>query len=239
MPLARAAIFPRRASAIRRGLPRSTGSSATPPPHRLPAARDRLRARRWSAPCAGRNGSTCWRGRTRRCSRRRCSPAPASRFHSGIALEPAEAIGGLSARVIFAADETAIAEPVEFTEQEWIIQFLAVRFVARGNARDLDMADDRHHLAQPHGHVAMDDLAVIDVELKFQIGDLQFADQVARETKIVEEVSGHAARVDRLDHDVEAVGLKELGGPYHRLVKRRYSLRIAALCDARPQMQSV
>src|SRR5258708_1784230 len=137
MHLAHEAMFRRPPGAIRRGLPRWTGSSAPPPRLRLPAARDRRRARRWSAPCAGRNGSTCWRGRTRRCSRRRCSPAPASRFHSGIALEPAEAIGGLSARVIFAADEPAIAEPVEFTEQEWIIQFLAVRFVARGNARVL------------------------------------------------------------------------------------------------------
>ena len=33
------------------------------------------RARRWSAPCAGRCGSACWRDRRRRCSRRRCSPS--------------------------------------------------------------------------------------------------------------------------------------------------------------------
>src|SRR5207302_258519 len=117
--------------------------------------------RRWSAPCAGRSGSACWRDRTRRCNRRRCSPAPASRFHSGVGLEPAEAIDGPGPRVIFAADKTAVAEPVEFTEQERVVQFLAIGFVARGNAGDLDVTDDRHHLAQVHGDVAMDDLAVI------------------------------------------------------------------------------
>ncbi len=100
----------------------------------------------------------------------------------------------LAARVVFAADEAAIAEPVELGEQERIIQFLAVGLVARGNAGDLDMANDRHHLAQPHGDVAMDDLAVIDVELQFQVRDLQLGDQIARKPKIVEEVAGHIAR---------------------------------------------
>src|SRR5215212_5099471 len=117
----------------------------------------------------------------RRCSRRRYSPAPASRFYSGVRLEPAEAIGGFAARVIFAADKTAIAEPVEFAEQERIVQFLPIRLVTRGNAGDLDVADDGDHFSQPHGDVAMDDLAVIDIELKFEVGNLQVTDQVARE----------------------------------------------------------
>jgi hypothetical protein len=34
----------------------------------------------------------------------------------------------------------------------------------------------------------MDDLAVIDIELKFQVRNLQFEDQIAREPKIVEGV---------------------------------------------------
>src|ERR1700742_3005971 len=101
-------------------------------------------ARRWSAPCAGHIGSACWRDRRRRCSRRRCSrakgPWPVSRLHSGVGVEPAEPVSGLAARIIFAADKAAIAEPVEFTEQERIVQFLTVRLVARGNAGDLDVA---------------------------------------------------------------------------------------------------
>jgi len=44
----------------------------------------------------------------------------------------------------------------------------------------------RHHLAQAHGHVAMDDLAMIDVELQFQVRKSSGPDQVAREKKIVE-----------------------------------------------------
>src|SRR5579872_4350927 len=125
------------------------------------------RARRSSAPCAAPRASTYWRDRTRRCNRRRCSPAPASRFPPHIWLEPGEAIEGLAARVIFAADKAVVTEPVELVEQEWIVQFFIVRLVARGDARDLDVARDRHHLAQPHGHVAMQYLAVIDVELQF------------------------------------------------------------------------
>src|SRR6185437_14021612 len=112
---------------------RSTGSSAIPPRHRLQADPDRPRARRWSGPCADDSGSGCWRDRTRRYSRRLCSPAPASPFYSGIRLEPAEAVDGVAARIIFAADKSAIAQAVEFAEQERVIQFLAVRFVARGN----------------------------------------------------------------------------------------------------------
>ena len=42
---------------------------------------------------------------------------PRSRFYSGIGLEPAETIGGLAARIVFAADKAAIAEPVEFGER--------------------------------------------------------------------------------------------------------------------------
>ena len=116
---------------------------------------------------------------------------------------------GLAARIVFAADEAGIAEPVQLGEQERIVQFLAVRLVARGNAGDLDVADDRHHLAQPHRHVAMDDLAMIDVELQFQVRNFQLDDQVAREAEIVEEIAGHVARVDRLEHDVDAVRREE------------------------------
>src|SRR5689334_2758725 len=99
-------------------------------------------ARQSSAPCAGRHGSACWRDRRRRCSRRRYSPAPKSCFCSGIGLEPAEAIDGLATRIIFAADEAGIAEPVELIEQERIVQLFAIGLVARGDAGDLGVADD-------------------------------------------------------------------------------------------------
>ena len=50
--------------------------------------------------------------------------------------QPAEPVDGLAARIVLAADEAAIAEPVEFGEQEGIVQLFAVRLVAR-NAGDL------------------------------------------------------------------------------------------------------
>src|ERR1051326_3350496 len=167
MRRARASIFPPRVILQPPATPRWSGFSATPPRHRPRVTPDRQTARRWSAPCAARSASAYWPDRTRRCSRRRCSRAPASLFCPCVRLEPGEAIGGLAARVVFAADKAAIAEPVELIEQERIVQFLAVRLVARWNAGDLDVADDRHHLAQAHGDVAMDDLAMIDVELQF------------------------------------------------------------------------
>src|SRR5581483_3640360 len=109
-------------------------------------------------------GSACWRGRRRRYSRRRCSRA--SRPCSRIFREPAETVGGLAARIVFATDEAGVAEPVDLLEHERIIQLLAVGLVARGNAGDLHMTDDRDHRAQVHRDVAMNDLAVIDVELQ-------------------------------------------------------------------------
>src|SRR3954453_11002261 len=230
-----------RASATRQGRPRSNGSSRTPQRRRPQAARDRPPARRWSARCAGRRASACWRDRRRRCSRRQCSQGifslQVSRLHSRIRLEPDKAVGGLAARIIFAADEAGITEPVEFVEQERIVQLLAIRLVARGDAGDLDVADHRHHLAQPHRNVAMDDLAVIDVELEFQVRKPQLLDQVAREAEIIEEVAGHIARIDRLEHDVDAVRREELGGPRDRFVERLDRDALATVGDARHQMQ--
>src|ERR1700712_3561602 len=101
-------------------------------------------ARRSSVPCASRNASAYWPDPTRPCSRRRCNPAPASRFRSGMGFEPAEAVRRLAARIVFAADKAAVAEPIQFLEQERIVQFFAVGLVARRDAGDLDVARDRH-----------------------------------------------------------------------------------------------
>ena len=57
--------------------------------------------------------------------------------------------------------------------------------------------------------------------------------------KIVEEVAGHVARVDRLDHDVEAMRREELGGVGHRFAERRDRPGIAAVGDARHQMHAL
>src|SRR5262249_59780301 len=119
--------------------------------------------------------------------------------------DPAETVGGLAARIVFAADETGVAEPVDLVEHKGIVQLLAVRLIARGNAGDLHVPDHGHHFTQVHRHIAMDDLAVKDVELELQVRDLQFADQVTREKEIIEEIAGHAARVDRLEHDVKSL----------------------------------
>src|SRR5207244_1668950 len=103
-------------------------------------ARSSRRNRRARRPSPGRYCRRRW-------NRRRCSQEkhawPASLPCSGIGFEPAEAVDGLAARIVFAADKAVIAEPVEFGEQKWIVQLLAVGLIARGNAGDLDVADNR------------------------------------------------------------------------------------------------
>src|SRR5580704_3964780 len=111
-------------------MPRSSDSLATRPLHRLRAARDHLMVRRWSARCASPLASACWRGRRRRYNRRRYSRVSGSRLHSGIGLEPGQAIGGLAARIIFAADKALVAEPIKLGEQIRIVELLAIRLVA-------------------------------------------------------------------------------------------------------------
>src|SRR5476649_2350788 len=87
--------------------------------------------------------------------------------------EPAQAVGGTSARPIFTADPSAIAERIDEIEKVRIVDFARIRLVAVGNACNLNMADARvapfHVTAKLDGQVAFDDLAVVTVELDLQV----------------------------------------------------------------------
>ena len=75
----------------------------------------------------------------------------------------------------------------------------------------------------------MDNLAMIDVELQFQIRTLQLADQIRRQVKIVHQVSRHVAVVDRLQQDIDLA--RGIARPGDRIAIGRQ--RGIALSDAR------
>ena len=83
-----------------------------------------------------------------------------------VRLEPAKPGQSRRSRVIFTADEALVTEAVQLGEQEGVVQLFAIRFVPRRHAGDLDVAGNRSKRAQSHDHVAMHDLAVVDVELQ-------------------------------------------------------------------------
>ncbi len=74
------------------------------------------------------------------------------------------------------------------------------------------MADDRHERAQARRHVAVDDLAVVEIELQLEIGQREVADQDGGLVEIVQEIAGHVAPVDRLDEQINLLRREPLGG---------------------------
>src|SRR5947209_18467444 len=85
----------------------------------------------------------------------------------------------------------------------------------------------------------MNDLAMIDVELKLQVRKPQLLDQIAREAEIVEEVTGDVAGVYRLEHDVDTVRREEFGGPRHRFVEGLNRDALSAVGNAGHQVQAL
>ena len=80
---------------------------------------------------------------------------------------------------------------------------------------------------------------MIDIELQFQVRNFQFLDQIAREAKVVEKIMGRVARIERLEHNVDAVGRDKFRCPRHRFAKCSDRLRILAIGQPRHQMQAL
>src|SRR5271166_3815911 len=99
--------------------------------------------------------------------------------------KPAKAFARTRARIVLAADEAVVAEAVQFREQERIVELLARRLVARWHACDLDMTGDPHHPPQRHGHVPVQDLTMVDVELQLEVREIQLVDQALREGEVI------------------------------------------------------
>src|SRR5712691_4257382 len=144
--------------------------------------------------------------------------------HNPICARPAQAVLGLCARPIFAADPAAVAGAVEGREDLGIIDLALVRLVARGHRGDLHVRDMGQMLLEPSDQVAADDLGVIEVELDAQVRVFYLRDDVGRLLGAGEEIVRAVARVDRLDQqrDVRRRGplgrLREIAdeGPLRR-----------------------
>src|SRR5207248_312006 len=74
---------------------------------------------------------------------------------------------------------------------------------------------------------------------EFPVRKPQLVYQVAREAEIVEEIAGHVAGIDRLEHDVDTVRRKELRSPRHRFVEGLDRDAFAAVGDAGHQVQTL
>ncbi len=109
-----------------------------------------------------------------------------------------------------------VAEFIDQIEQVGVEQLADIGLMALGHAGDLQVADAAggQVMAQFHCQVALDDLAVVQVHLHFQIRGTDLFHDVVGRVLVGEKVAGHVARVDRLDHQFDAVrgGLRRRPG---------------------------
>ena len=83
-----------------------------------------------------------------------------------------------------------------------VVQVARVGLAAVGRVGDLVVAGEGRVLLEGDGHVAVLDLAVVEVELQAEVGLAHLVDDGAGLGELVEEVAGDVAAVDRLDHQV-------------------------------------
>src|SRR5512140_103048 len=189
-------------------------------------------ARNWAttACAAARSGTACtqamkrlflmtsslWAG----CARVR-DIAPAS---SAPRLEPAQAgrgAAGLSAAagLVLASDPAfpvALSRHlVDDAEQVLVVQLANIRFMALGHPGQLEVADmsGRQVLPDLHRHIALDDLAVVQVHLHLEVGGAYLSDEGVRGILPIEVEARNVAGVDRLDQQVDALARRLRRGP--------------------------
>ena len=71
---------------------------------------------------------------------------------------------------VFAADGAPVTQTLEFPTDSEFVQFPHTRFAMQRYRFDLHMPYNRHHLAQPRQDVPIDDLAMVDLEMKLEVG---------------------------------------------------------------------
>src|SRR5712692_11362458 len=125
---------------------------------------------------------------------------------------PAEAFDRAGGGAVFAADPAVITQLVEQIEEIGVVDLAAVGLVAVGHAGDLDMGVAPGEAAQMDGEITLHDLAVIEVELQFDVVAADAVEDGERLGGGVEEIAGDIARIDRLDQQGDAVRRDEVGG---------------------------
>src|SRR5438045_2807530 len=100
----------------------------------------------------------------RSCACNRRMPQVRGTSADAVGLEPAQPLAGSATWAVFAADPARIAQLVDKLEKIGDVEFLArIGLIASGDARDLDMADDREMFAQRLGNRTAAHLLVIEV----------------------------------------------------------------------------
>ena len=103
---------------------------------------------------------------------------------------------------VFAADGAPVTQTLEFPTYSEIVQFPHTRFAAQRYRFDLHMPYRRHYLAQPRQDVPIDDLAMVDFEMKLAVGAPVPSLESAAKMKSLRKFLA-VARVDPLNSDVE------------------------------------
>ena len=87
-----------------------------------------------------------------------------------------------------------------------MVQFAEIGLVPIRHTGDLQVADAAggQVLAQLHRHVALDDLAVVQIHLHAQVGRVHVGEDFVRVVLPVQQVAGDVALVDRFDQQLDA-----------------------------------
>jgi endonuclease III-like uncharacterized protein len=99
------------------------------------------------------------------------------------------------------------------------------------------MADQRVERLQVRADVAVDQLAMIHVELQLDVRPAGFADIGRRLVEIIEEIARHVLAVDRLEQQVDAVLAQRVGGIGERVAIGLLRCRIVRVGEARHHVQ--
>ncbi len=127
-----------------------------------------------------------------------------------------------------------IADPVEMSVEEGIVDLARPRLVSSGIVRKLDMRDAVEVRLDGTGEIPLHDLHVVDVILQIQIVRADLFDNPQRLFRIGQKESGNVTRIDRFDEQFDACRLQFLRRKgkisRQRRLRARRALLPAAQC---------
>lgn len=115
--------------------------------------------------------------------------------------------------MVFAANPAGIAQCSDEVEEVGIVDLAYIWLVPPRVPGNLKMSNDREMGANLLGQVAPHHLTMVEVHLEKEVVAPHLVDNLMRVIGSIEKIPGHITRVDRLDHELNAVRLQGLGGP--------------------------
>ena len=113
---------------------------------------------------------------------------------------------------LYSGNPGAVADLVEMSKQEGIIDFASARLVAAGIVGKLDMRNTREMLLHRSRYIALHYLHVVDIVLNKQIIRLDIGDDLGGLLCPVEEEPGNIQRIDRFYQETDAFPGKGVRG---------------------------